>query len=399
MRILDLVLKDLVQISRDKKSVAFLVIMPIIITIFMGMAYGSGESEATTDSRLSLAWVEEGSDSEVSEALHMRLEESGMIKLETMEEDAAVTALQNHKVDGILVVPAGFALLPEQYPEQQLKLLADPSTDNGQSLYQELRVTVSQLMSAVEIGRMSADLTGDPAEFNPAFQLAWEKWGQGSSRSLVKVEQAVAIEEKSWFGDNPYNQASPGILVQFAIMGLITSAQILVQERKDRTLQRLVTTSMQPWQILTGHMLAMFAVVFLQTVILVVFGQLILDVNYLREPLATLMVSIALGLWVASMGLLIGVVAKTDEHVTLYSMMAMFIFSALGGAWFSLETAGSVFSTIGKTLPSAWAITGLQNILIRGLDLSSVIGPVSFLMLYTAGFLLLAVWRLRSAEL
>jgi ABC-2 type transport system permease protein len=99
------------------------------------------------------------------------------------------------------------------------------------------------------------------------------------------------------------------------------------------------------------------------------------------------------------MGLLIGVFAKTDEHVTLYSMIAMFIFSALGGAWFSLETAGTAFSTVGKILPSAWAITGLQNILIRGLDLSSVLVPVSYLLLYTVAFLLVAVWRFRSIEI
>ena len=51
------------------------------------------------------------------------------------------------------------------------------------------------------------------------------------------------------------------------------SAQILVQERRSRTLQRLITTAMKPWQIVAGHMLAMFTVVFLQTVMLVLFGQ------------------------------------------------------------------------------------------------------------------------------
>jgi hypothetical protein len=45
-------------------------------------------------------------------------------------------------------------------------------------------------------------------------------------------------------------QASPGILVQFAIMELVTCGQILVQER---TLQRMLTTSMRPWQIVAGH--------------------------------------------------------------------------------------------------------------------------------------------------
>ncbi len=142
---------------------------------------------------------------------------------------------------------------------------------------------------------------------------------------------------RDWTGGNPYNQASPGILVQFAIFGLVTSAQILVQERKTRTLQRLITTAMRPWQIVAGHMLAMFTIVFLQMLMLVLFGQWVLKVDYLREPLAIFLVAVMLGFWVASIGLLIGVLAKEEQQVILYSMIAMFLFSALGGTWFPLE--------------------------------------------------------------
>ena len=192
-------------------------------------------------------------------------------------------------------------------------------------------------MSAVEISRETADIVDAQdasAEQNAAFALAWGKWDVNSQLPLVKVEQAIA---RDWTGGNPYNQASPGILVQFAIFGLVTSAQILVQERKSRTLQRLITTAMHPWQIVAGHMLAMFTVVFLQMLMLVLFGQWVLKVDYLRQPLAIFLVAVMLGFWVSSMGLLIGVLAKEEQQVILYSMIAMFLFSALGGTWFPLK--------------------------------------------------------------
>ena len=90
------------------------------------------------------------------------------------------------------------------------------------------------------------------------------------------VELAVAEDDfmGDWYGDNPYNQASPGILVQFAIMSLVTSGQILVQERKTRTLQRMISTSMRAWEIIAGHTLAMFGVVFFQIALLVVLKML-----------------------------------------------------------------------------------------------------------------------------
>jgi ABC-2 type transport system permease protein len=135
-----------------------------------------------------------------------------------------------------------------------------------------------------------------------------------------------------------------------------------------------------------------------QTVLLIVFGQLVLGVDYLREPVAILLIAVSLSLWVSSMGLLIGVFAQQDQQVVLYSMIAMFVFTGLGGAWFPLEGAGKAFATLGHLTPAAWAMDGLQNIVIRGLGLASAWRPVMVLLAYAAAFFLLAVWRFRMAE-
>lgn len=402
MRILDLAIKDLSQMLRDKRSLLFIVAMPIIFTIFMGFAYrGSTQSDEETDNRIPLALVDPQPASRLNKMFFTRLESSDSIKVIVMDEKEAMDALRKGAVAGVLVIPDGFSEQVEagRDAEAQLKLVAEAASSEGQSLYQILRVPISQLMSAVEAARLSAEVQSKPDEFVPSIDLAWSKWDENSKVGLVRVEQAVAQEtESDWTGGNPYNQASPGVLVQFAIFGLITSAQILLQERKTRTLQRLMTTAMKPWEIVAGHLLAMFALTFLQTAMLVIFGQLALNVHYLREPLGTLLVSVALGLWVASMGLLIGVIAKSDEQVILYSMIAMFLFSALGGTWFPLESAGGTFAAIGRALPSAWAMNGFQNILIRGLGLESVWLAVGLVSAYALGFFLLAVWRFRRME-
>ena len=394
MKILELAYKDVKQVLRDKKSLIFLVAMPLVFTLFMGFSYRSGEESAEVDPRLAVAWVEETPANTVSMMLYERLVDSASLKPVRMQKADALEALYREEVKGVLVVPAGLG-----ETGAQLTLITDTGSTTGQSLYQLLRLPVTQLMSAVEIGQISAETMDNPAEFALAMELAWEKWEAKNAQSLVKVEQAVAVESGSWFGDNPYNQASPGMIIQFAIMGLINSAQILVQERKNRTLQRLITTNMRPWEIIVGHMLAMFAIVLLQTLVLVVFGQFLLGVDYLRVPFGTLLLVMSLGLWVSAMGLLVGVLAKSDDQVVLYAMLAMFLFSALGGAWFPLEVSGGVFAALGKVMPSAWAMTGLQNILIRGLGLATVWQPVLVLLGYAAVFFGLGLWRFRIAEL
>lgn len=398
MRILDLALKDLSQIFRDKRSLLFLVVMPIAFTVFMGFAYRGAAQNADADNRIALVVIDPEPDAVLNRMLLGRLALSDDLRVETLEEAEAMDAFYKGDAAGVLVIPVGFSEQAAAGKTAQLKLIAESTSAQGQSLYQLLRVPVSQLMSAVEISREAVDVVGAEdasTEQQAAFELAWGKWNENARLSMVKTELAVA---KDWTGGNPYNQSSPGILVMFAIFGLVTSAQILVQERKSRTLQRLITTNMRPWQIVAGHLLAMFTIVFLQMLMLVLFGQWVLKVDYLREPLAILLVAVMLGFWVASVGLLIGVVAKEEQQVILYCMIAMFLFSALGGTWFPLEASSGSFAAIGRLTPSAWAMTGFQNILIRGLGLQSVWAAVGILFAYSLGFFLLAVWRFRRME-
>jgi len=400
MRILDLTLKDLSQILRDKRSLMFLVAMPIIFTLFMGFAYRSGNNNTDEDTRIPLGWVNNDPGGPLSEQLHTMLANSDAIKLVDLTEETATESVRKGEAAGALIVPAGFSEQLKGSP-MRLTLVADTTSAQGQSLFQSLRSPVTQVMSAVEVAQLSAEAVGksdDASELTLGFDAAAQAWSKSDSVSMVKVEMVMAEPTQQWYGDNPYNQSSPGILVMFAIFGLVTSGQILVQERKTRTLQRLMSTSMRPWEIVAGHMLAMFALVFLQVAMLVVFGQLVLGVNYMREPLGILLVSVTLGLWVASMGLLIGVIAKDDSQVVLFSLMGMFLFSALGGVWFPLETGSGAFATIGKLMPSAWAMTGYQNILIRGLGLESAWLPTVVLLAYALGFFALAVWRFRKAS-
>jgi len=402
MRILDLALKDLSQIFRDKRSLLFLVAMPIIFTLFMGYAYkGGGDDNTPSDNRIPLGWVNNDTDGYIARQLFDILSNSDSVRLVELTPDVVDDSVRKGEVAGALIVPVGYSEQVSAGNEAQLALIADLNSTQGQSLFQLLRTPVTQLMSAVEISRLSAETVGKPndaSELTESFASASQAWSESDSASLVKVEMAVAEDKGDWYGDNPHNQSSPGILVMFAVMGLVTSGQILVEERKTRTLQRMMSTSMRAWEILAGHTLAMFGVVFLQTALLVVFGQLALGVNYMRAPLGTLLVSVALGLWIAAMGLLIGTLAKDDSQVVLFALMGMFIFSALGGVWFPLEASSGAFATIGNLMPSAWAMNGYQNILIRGLGLESAWMPMLILLAYALGFFLLAVWRFRKMD-
>jgi ABC-2 type transport system permease protein len=98
------------------------------------------------------------------------------------------------------------------------------------------------------------------------------------------------------------------------------------------------------------------------------------------------------------LGLLIGVIAKSEEQAIIFSLIPMFVLSGLGGAWVPLEITGAAFQAVGHISPVAWAMDGFKNIVARGLGFNSVLLPAAALLGYALLFFGLALWRFRRAS-
>ena len=139
----------------------------------------------------------------------------------------------------------------------------------------------------------------------------------------------------------------------------------------------------------------MFVMIFVQLMILIIFGQLLLRLNYLEHPVATLLMAVATAIFAASLGLLIGAIAKSEEQVLVFAMIPMFVLSGLGGAWVPLEIMPDGFRQFAEITPLAFVMTGFQDILIRDLGLEAVILNVVVLLAFAAVLFAFAAWRFK----
>ena len=73
MRIIDLALKDLYQILRDRKVAAMLVLMPIGFTVFFSMLFGGAGGGGEADPRLPIGWIDRDISSERPPLLRLGL--------------------------------------------------------------------------------------------------------------------------------------------------------------------------------------------------------------------------------------------------------------------------------------------------------------------------------------
>ncbi|MFZ6026610.1 MAG: ABC transporter permease [Chloroflexota bacterium] len=394
-RILDITFKDLTQVLRDRKTFMFLLIMPIAFTLLFGFAFGgSNGTDGPQDDRLPVAVLDQDG-SAFSQELIALLATSAVIRIE-MQAAQSPEVLRKAVNEGdwvaALVVPAGYGDSLPAGTALRLRLLARPGEVAAQTAQNEIAVLASRLMSAAHTARLLS--ASAPLKFETVFREALSAWENPPVQVQVRHGKAVVEEEKQTGGSiMDFSHTSPGMILQFAIAGLLTAAQVLVNERKNRCLPRLLTTSASRVQVLLGHYLSIFLLIFMQFTLLILFGQIFLKVDYFGQPLAILLVTLSAVACLAALGLLIGVVAKSEEQAVAFSMICMFVFAGLGGAWMPLEFTGAAFQAVGHVTPVAWAMDGFKNITARGLGLDSVLLPATALLGYALLFFTLSAWR------
>lgn len=408
MRAIALAIKDLKQLVRERMTAFFLVIMPLIFTLMFGFAFGGFGGEQ--DPRLPVGFVDQDG-SQLSVGLQELLAASDAIRpveLKGRDADPARVdkAVRDEDYAAVLIVPAGYgqALAAGELP--RLQVVADAGSQAAMPAQLGIEAAVSRLAGAVEAARLSveayaaqAGFTDDAARaafFDQALAQAVAAWGDPPLTVAVSQSGAIVQEETGpEVIQSGFAHASPSMMVQFAIAGLIGAGSILVIERKSGALRRLLTTAISRFEIILGHYLAMVAMILGQLLILAAFGQLALRVDYAREPLAILLLMLTTALWTAALGLLVGTFSKSDDQVTIYSLFAMFVLAGMGGAWVPLEFTGQTFQAIGHLLPTAWAMDGFENLVVRGMGPESVWLPAGVMLAYAVVLFALAAWRFR----
>ncbi|MBN2677292.1 MAG: ABC transporter permease, partial [Anaerolineaceae bacterium] len=163
MRILYIAIKDLSQILRQKKTALFLLVMPLLFTWLMGVVFGQNSN---ADLRLPVGLVDRDGGV-MSTYLSTLLDDSRSIRplevKDTGEEDLQ-ERIRSQEFAAILIVPEGFSQRALSGETPQLILLVDVNTPAGQIAERAVSLSVTRLLSAVQAGRISLDLVGEPAD-------------------------------------------------------------------------------------------------------------------------------------------------------------------------------------------------------------------------------------------
>ena len=132
MRMLAIAAKDIQQILRDGKSALFLLIMPVLFTIFFGLAFGPVmRGDRQRDPRLPIGLINQDPGGQMSDRLEELIGQSEVIRPIRLDQAAAAQAsdrIAQGDLVAVVRVPVGYSQAVRADQPISLEVITNPQT-------------------------------------------------------------------------------------------------------------------------------------------------------------------------------------------------------------------------------------------------------------------------------
>jgi ABC-2 type transport system permease protein len=214
------------------------------------------------------------------------------------------------------------------------------------------------------------------------------------SLSLLPNPPTPPVETRSVFFYNPGLVSSwflvPGVMgVVLTLTSSLVSSTTLVKEKDTGTLEQLLMTPADSWEVLSAKIVPLFVLLMGDVVLAVVIARGVFAVPFrgsvlLYLVLAGLYVSVGIGV-----GLMLATIAKSQEQVVLISFFINLPMIQTSGAIAPIESMPIFFQRLSWFNPLRHFVAIIRGILLKGVGLE-VLWP-NVLMLGGFAVILMAV--------
>jgi len=345
--------KDVQYMLREKETILWVFLMPTLFFWFIGTVTGEGGFGPASDRVDTVVLHAADSTGFLTDELADRLGEQNLHvqRVRTEEESAAWS---NHRRQ--LSVPDAFSeTVAAGDPVALTFQRIDPGID---AQFDELRVSLA-------VYTLLADLV-----------LVRERNQPISAESLAEVRALprnlkldVRPAGKRIVPPHGFEQAVPGTMVMFTMMVLLTSGAVnLLIERRQGLLRRLASAPMSRGSVVLGKWGGRMALATVQIAFAMLVGTLLFDVNWGSGGSFVMIVAIVGG-WAAlcaSMGILLGSLAKTEGQAVGFAVVGTMAMAALGGCWWPIEVTPRWMQQAAMFLPTGWTMDALHRMMSFG---------------------------------
>ena len=206
------------------------------------------------------------------------------------------------------------------------------------------------------------------------------------------TEEAGLVEAK-----NPANFVIPGYLVMFVFFTAALSAERLVRERQNHTLERLLASSVSKEALLGGIFTGTVFKGLVQIVIFWASGLFIFGLDLGPQPLTVILLSLVMVFMSAAFSLMLATLVRTERASSSIGVLASLVLAPLGGCWWPLFITPHWMQNLALMTPHGWAVTGFNKLMLYGGGFRDVVPSLLMLTGFGTIFAILAITRFRTS--
>jgi ABC-2 type transport system permease protein len=356
-----MVIKEFIQIFRDKRMKAIVFVIPVLQTLVFGFA-------VTTDVNNIPTAVMDLDRSSESRELIRRFAASGYFSIKAMPESPSELQelLDRASVTVALQINNGFSSDLKRKIPTSIQVLADGTDSNT--------ATVALDYTGRIIKKYSLDAAGPSTGPSARIDVRYRAWYNPELRSK--------------------NYNVPGVIAMVIMLtSLLLTSMAVVREREMGTMEQLMVTPLKPVELILGKTIPFALIAFFDMVLITTFGVLIFNIP-INGPLWLLPFSTAIYLLsVLGIGLFISTIAKTQQQ----ALMATFLFYMpailLSGFMFPIENMPVFFQYLTYVNPLRYFLVIIRGIFLKGNGIG-ILWP-EMLSLFALGSAVLVLSSLR----
>ena len=372
-RIYHLLLKEFLQLKRDRSARFRLLVPPVIQMLLFGYA-------ATFEVFNVATVILDQDQSQESRKLVADFVHSSRFKLiaqATQRRDVQDLVEDSAAQVGI-VVPPGFSEALRKGQAAPLQVLVDGTNSN------------TALIALGYVGQIASSFGQTYAQ-----DLAL-RTGRLLGHPLVNV----TVQERYWYNPNLNSRwfFVPGLIGTLALITIVNmTAFAIVREREVGTLEQILVTPIQPIEFIIGKTLPFFLIGLFEVAIVALVGMLWFQVPFQGNPLVLLLGTCLFLFSTLAIGLLISTVCKTQQQAfssNFFVLNPMFI---LSGFSFPISSMPQALQWLTYLDPLRYFLVIIRATYLKGVGIDVLWPQMLGLAAIALSLLALAVLRLQKS--
>jgi ABC-2 type transport system permease protein len=404
-------LKELKIFVTDRASVFAYIAFPFLfIALFTFIFKGVGGEDQRLTLHLATQEAAGGLSEQIIGAMETKdqslLNPGDPVIIREKDYSAARAATDNGTISGFITFPADFTTALMAGESTDLEIYANADAIDAQAVLRGLAGAISSqigtsrvvIQASIDLMVQNGIIPNDPASIAKASEELLRKEIAGGTAGAPAAYVTYRTEDVGQVkAINSSNFVVPGYLVMFVFMACDLTARMVVRERQNRTLERLLSTSVDRAAILGGAFTGSAIKGIIQIAIFWTVGILAFHVDMGRSPLAVIILSLLMVLLSSAFGVMLATFVKTERSAGALGTIVSLLFAPLGGCWWPLFLYPQWLQNFTKIIPHAWATEGFNKLMLFGASFGDAAPNMLALAGFSVIFGVIAVWRFRTS--